>query len=70
MTLEREAERRKIKKISPISNKNGHTEVARLLDSGADATLANDQMSTPLQLAVDQGREEVISLLLSHCMDI
>jgi ankyrin repeat protein len=53
------------------TTENGHTEVARhLLCSGADATLANNQMFTPLQFVVDEGRKEVVSLPPSHQQDV
>jgi ankyrin repeat protein len=49
----------------------GHTKVAQhLLCSGADATLANNKMFTPLQFAVSEGRKEFASLLLSHQQDM
>jgi ankyrin repeat protein len=48
----------------------GHAEVARLLlDSGADATLANDNMSTPLHSAAQSGHLDLVKLLLERRAD-
>jgi ankyrin repeat protein len=50
--------------------KCGHAEVARLLlDSGADATLANDNMFTPLHCAAQSGHLDLVKLLLERRAD-
>jgi hypothetical protein len=48
----------------------GHVEIARLLlDSGADATLADDEMFTPLHCAAQSGHLDLVKLLLETGAD-